>query len=164
MSRRSVWKHRNWLAPVHCNVLASAWSLTTAPCLPQEPNTHITPPCDSFLLIKEVSSCVQGWRVFAGVRRTQDGDALVRDGPAPAPSSASASTGAGQIVPVIMDVTSDELVATAMQVIGAQLRESGSNLRGLVNNAGKGVFLPLEVSWWTGVRTGGRVPFKHSLN
>ncbi len=131
---------------MHCNVLAPAGSLTTAPSLPQQPITHRTPPCDSFLFIQDESYCVQGWRVFAGVRRTQDGDALVRDGPAPAPSSASSSTGGGQIVPVIMDVTSDESVATAMQVIGAQLRESGSNLRGLVNNAGKGVFLPLEVS------------------
>ncbi|GLC34253.1 hypothetical protein PLESTF_000823500 [Pleodorina starrii] len=71
----------------------------------------------------------KGWQVFAGVRRDADGEALVREDPS--------------VVPVILDVMSDASTAAAVAEVAAQL--SGRNLSGLVNNAGKGVFMPIEL-------------------
>ncbi|EFJ47135.1 hypothetical protein VOLCADRAFT_105200 [Volvox carteri f. nagariensis] len=71
----------------------------------------------------------KGWQVFAGVRRDTDGDALVKADPS--------------VVPVMLDVTSDASTAAAVAEVSRHL--AGRNLSGLVNNAGKGVFLPLEL-------------------
>ncbi|PNG99133.1 D-beta-hydroxybutyrate dehydrogenase, mitochondrial, partial [Tetrabaena socialis] len=68
-------------------------------------------------------------QVFAGVRREVDGEALVRLAPS--------------IVPVLLDVTSCASTAAAVAVVASKLE--GRNLSGLVNNAGKGVFMPLEL-------------------
>ncbi|MBI5776506.1 MAG: SDR family oxidoreductase [Nitrospirae bacterium] len=71
-----------------------------------------------------------GYRVFAGVRRPPDGDAL----------KAKASA---RLTPVLLDVTDvasiDRAVETVKQVVGSV------GLAGLVNNAGIGVGGPLEV-------------------
>ncbi len=71
----------------------------------------------------------RGWRVFAGVRREEDGDALV--------AKARAA-----ITPVILDVTCKEHIEAAVN----RVRESvGANgLHGLFNNAGIAVGGPLE--------------------
>ena len=71
----------------------------------------------------------EGWRVFAGVRRQEDGDAL------------RAKT-SDRLIPLILDVTSGEQIALAM----ARAREcvGDAGLQGLVNNAGIGVGGPLE--------------------
>jgi NAD(P)-dependent dehydrogenase (short-subunit alcohol dehydrogenase family) len=69
-----------------------------------------------------------GWKVFAGVRRDEDGEALRVD------SSA-------RLAPVILDVTdADQIAAAAERIAG----ESGGGLNGLVNNAGVAVPGPLE--------------------
>jgi NAD(P)-dependent dehydrogenase (short-subunit alcohol dehydrogenase family) len=62
-----------------------------------------------------------GWRVFAGVRRDEDAAALDREG-------------AGAIVSVRLDVTSDEQAAAACRRVAAEVGAEG--LGALVNNAG----------------------------
>ncbi|GIL53596.1 hypothetical protein Vafri_9210 [Volvox africanus] len=71
----------------------------------------------------------KGWQVFAGVRREIDGAALLQQDP--------------NVVPLILDVSSDASTAAALAEVSRQLGER--NLSGLVNNAGKGVFMPLEL-------------------
>ncbi|KAG2437044.1 hypothetical protein HYH02_011307 [Chlamydomonas schloesseri] len=73
----------------------------------------------------------KNWQVFAGVRKESDGAALVAE---------SAS-----IEPVLLDVTSTQSVRAAVAEVKERLAPSGRNLSGLVNNAGKGVFMPLEL-------------------
>jgi len=71
----------------------------------------------------------RGWRVFAGVRKTQDGEALTAQaGP--------------NITPVLLDVTQPESITGAEKEICAQVGEAG--LHGLVNNAGIAIGGPLE--------------------
>lgn len=71
----------------------------------------------------------QGHRVFAGVRKTSDGERL----------RAGAS---GRLQPIVVDVTDAALIARARAVIEQQL--GGAGLDGLVNNAGVAVAAPLE--------------------
>jgi NAD(P)-dependent dehydrogenase (short-subunit alcohol dehydrogenase family) len=70
-----------------------------------------------------------GYRVFAGVRRGEDGRALACRG--------------RDIVPVILDVTDERSVEEAAQVVGRMTGRAG--LHGLVNNAGLIVQGPLEL-------------------
>jgi NAD(P)-dependent dehydrogenase (short-subunit alcohol dehydrogenase family) len=70
-----------------------------------------------------------GFRVFAGVRRPEDGEALRADS-------------SGAIEPLLLDVTDqDQIEAAATRVHDA----SGGRLAGLVNNAGIAVGGPLEI-------------------
>lgn len=71
----------------------------------------------------------QGFHVFAGVRKVEDGAAL------------QAQAGAS-LTPVLLDVTVGEQIAAAAQQIGATV--GGAGLYGLVNNAGMAVPAPLE--------------------
>jgi NAD(P)-dependent dehydrogenase (short-subunit alcohol dehydrogenase family) len=66
----------------------------------------------------------KGWRVFAGVRRDDDGERLRKES-------------GGIIEPVIIDVTNAEQIAAAVDQIGG-------SLDALVNNAGIGVGGPVE--------------------
>jgi NAD(P)-dependent dehydrogenase (short-subunit alcohol dehydrogenase family) len=68
-----------------------------------------------------------GWRVFAGVRKQEDADAL-------------AAAGSERLLPLILDVTDPQQIAAAAERIGAD----GGTLHGLVNNAGIAVPGPLE--------------------
>jgi NAD(P)-dependent dehydrogenase (short-subunit alcohol dehydrogenase family) len=70
-----------------------------------------------------------GYRVFAGVRRAEDGDAL-------------RSAASSRLTPVHIDVTDRASIAAAADSVRQQLADSG--LRGLVNNAGVGIGGPLE--------------------
>jgi NAD(P)-dependent dehydrogenase (short-subunit alcohol dehydrogenase family) len=70
-----------------------------------------------------------GFRVYAGVRRDEDGAALIRH------------AGDG-VVPVILDVTREEEIAAAAARIGEETGERG--LQALVNNAGVAIAGPLE--------------------
>ncbi len=63
----------------------------------------------------------EGYRVFAGVRRLSDGQAL-------------RELGSERIVPLLLDVTDAEAIATAASEVEAAV--GGSGLVGLVNNAG----------------------------
>jgi NAD(P)-dependent dehydrogenase (short-subunit alcohol dehydrogenase family) len=69
-----------------------------------------------------------GMQVFAGVRRTSDGDAL--------------SDGRPRITPLIIDVTDAGTIAKAQATVTDAVGARG--LDGLVNNAGIGVGGPLE--------------------
>ncbi len=71
----------------------------------------------------------KGWKVFAGVRKATDGEALV-------------SEVGGTVVPVILDVTDTGSVTQAVEQIG---EETGGRLHGLVNNAGVYHGAPLEM-------------------
>lgn len=70
-----------------------------------------------------------GFRVFAGVRKESDGQALKKE----------AST---KLTPIFLDVTGDDSIAAAMDTVA---KETGGELYGLVNNAGLSLNGPLEL-------------------
>src|SRR6185503_17646090 len=70
-----------------------------------------------------------GFRVFAGVRKPADGEALQRQA-------------SDRLTPILIDVTDAASIATAADTVAAFVGEAG--LAGLVNNAGIGVAGPLE--------------------
>jgi NAD(P)-dependent dehydrogenase (short-subunit alcohol dehydrogenase family) len=69
------------------------------------------------------------FRVFGGVRDSNSGAALEEDS-------------GGRVVPVLLDVTSTDLIASAVEELTAATE--GLGLAGLVNNAGIAVAGPLE--------------------
>lgn len=71
----------------------------------------------------------RGWRVFAGVRRMEDGHRLEE-------------MTSGILVPVLLDVTQADLIAAALAQVRETVGERG--LHGLINNAGIAVGGPLE--------------------
>jgi NAD(P)-dependent dehydrogenase (short-subunit alcohol dehydrogenase family) len=76
-----------------------------------------------------------GFRVFAGVRRNEDGERLRADS-------------SGAITPVILDVTDSASIAAAAETVSRALDAAGqgaAGLYGLVNNAGIAVAGPLEM-------------------
>ncbi|MEO8898959.1 MAG: SDR family oxidoreductase [Candidatus Dormibacter sp.] len=70
-----------------------------------------------------------GLRVFAGVRRTEDGEELRRDA-------------INRLTPLRLDVTDSADVARAAEIVGEAVRDS--RLVGIVNNAGIAVAGPVE--------------------
>jgi NAD(P)-dependent dehydrogenase (short-subunit alcohol dehydrogenase family) len=70
-----------------------------------------------------------GWRVFATVRREEDGEEL----------RARASD---RLLPLLLDVTDAAQISVAVERISAEVE--GVGLHGLVNNAGIAVMAPLE--------------------
>lgn len=74
----------------------------------------------------------RGFRTFAGVRRSEDGAALV----------AAAGPVAASLVPLLLDVTDSASLAAAADTVR---REAGGGLFGLVNNAGITVAGPIEL-------------------
>src|SRR5579864_3753152 len=70
-----------------------------------------------------------GLRVFAGVRKPQDGENLKRDG-------------GDRLTPLILDVTDGASVKSAAAEVASHL--NGAGLAGLVNVAGIGMSGPLE--------------------
>ena len=71
-----------------------------------------------------------GYHVFAGVRKPADGAAL-------------AEAAAGDVTPVSLNVTDAQQITSAVGLIAGHVGDAG--LAGLVNNAGIGVFGPLEL-------------------
>ena len=88
-----------------------------------------------------------GYHVFAGVRKPADGAALARDAAGGAGLAGGAAGGAGdaagELTPLLLDVTDAAQIAAASQAIASHAPDAG--LAGLVNNAGIGVFGPLEL-------------------
>lgn len=75
--------------------------------------------------------CALGWRVFAGVRKIEDGDALKRKvGPR------------GEVIPLLIDVVDVKSIESAAAQVAEIVGDKG--LQGLVNNAGIVVAAPLE--------------------
>lgn len=72
-----------------------------------------------------------GFRVYAGVRRDEDGASLRRDG------------GDG-VRPILLDVTRDEQIEAAEETIAAEV--GGDGIWGLVNNAGIAILGPMETT------------------
>jgi NAD(P)-dependent dehydrogenase (short-subunit alcohol dehydrogenase family) len=70
-----------------------------------------------------------GFRVFAGVRKAADGEALKRET-------------SDRLVPIVLDITDAAAIAAAAETVAAATGEAG--LAGLVNNAGIAVVGPLE--------------------
>ena len=70
-----------------------------------------------------------GFRVFAGVRRPEDGAALARQM-------------SPRLTPIIIDVTDEASIAAAVETVSAAVGDAG--LAGLVNNAGIAIAAPLE--------------------
>jgi NAD(P)-dependent dehydrogenase (short-subunit alcohol dehydrogenase family) len=70
----------------------------------------------------------RGWQVFAGVRREEDAAML-------------AASDSERLAPLVLDVTSPEQIAAAVERVSA---ECENGLHGLVNNAGIAVPGPLE--------------------
>ncbi len=68
-----------------------------------------------------------GWKVFAGVRREEDAEAL-------------RAAGTANLSPLLLDVTDAEQIAAAAATIAAE----PGGLSGLVNNAGVAIPSPLE--------------------
>ncbi|WP_018148674.1 SDR family oxidoreductase [Henriciella marina] len=71
----------------------------------------------------------QGWKVFAGVRKQEDADALKKADP--------------RIEPLMLDVTKREDVDAAVETVSKAL--NGAKLAGLVNNAGIASMGPLAL-------------------
>lgn len=71
----------------------------------------------------------KGFRVFAGVRKTVDGDAL-------------RAAGSDRLTPVLLDVTDPAAIESAAQRIASEIGDAG--LSGLVNNAGTTFPCPVE--------------------
>ena len=70
------------------------------------------------------------FRVFAGVRKRADGEAL----------QAQSSS---KLTPIQLDVTNSHEIAAALKTVAGEVGDAG--LTGLVNNAGIGVVGPLEI-------------------
>lgn len=70
-----------------------------------------------------------GWQVWAGVRRLQDGESLIR-------------SSTGHITPVVLDVTRADTIDAARQMIEVR----AGRLDALVNNAGVAFSGPLEAT------------------
>ena len=70
-----------------------------------------------------------GFRVFAGVRREADSEALKRKA-------------SDRLIPIFLDITEASSIAAAVDVVAAAVGEAG--LSGLVNNAGVVIAGPLE--------------------
>lgn len=71
----------------------------------------------------------EGWRVFAGIRREEDAAAL-------------REMASERLLPLMLDITDSGQVAAAAKQVSEAVGNAG--LDGLVNNAGIGVFGPLE--------------------
>jgi NAD(P)-dependent dehydrogenase (short-subunit alcohol dehydrogenase family) len=71
-----------------------------------------------------------GCHVYAGVRKPADGAAL-------------AEAAAGELTPLLLDVTDPAQITSATEAIAGHVGDAG--LAGLVNNAGIGIFGPLEL-------------------
>jgi NAD(P)-dependent dehydrogenase (short-subunit alcohol dehydrogenase family) len=77
-----------------------------------------------------------GWRVFAGLRDgTAGANGAADSAPAEAPRGAATATagGAGEVVPLALDVTDADQVSAAVESISSQ---TGGVLHGVVHNAG----------------------------
>jgi len=81
----------------------------------------------------------EGWRVFAGVRRDEDGESLRKES-------------LDRIIPIRLDVTNSLSIETSARRVEEAVGDSG--LDGLVNNAGIGFGGPIEFTNLDQMRAG----------
>ncbi len=81
----------------------------------------------------------EGWRVFAGVRRDEDGESLRKES-------------LDRIIPIRLDVTNSLSIETSARKVEEAVGDSG--LDGLVNNAGIGFGGPIEFTNLDQMRAG----------
>ncbi|KAJ9527708.1 hypothetical protein QJQ45_025984 [Haematococcus lacustris] len=117
----------------------------TSRCWPQQ---------RTFAGVRRARRPVQGWLVFAGVRRATDGDALQQQ--LVGARGQAGREAPGSITPVLLDVTCPESISKAATQVRACLAALGdqpagqpgpplpAQLSALVNNAGKVTLAPLE--------------------
>jgi NAD(P)-dependent dehydrogenase (short-subunit alcohol dehydrogenase family) len=98
-----------------------------------------------------------GWTVLAGVRDPAAGESLIEEGPAAdatgrpaaAGQAAEPAPGAGRLIPLTLDVTDAEQIARAAHAVdeltGQPEGPGTGRLDALVNNAGIGIYGPLEL-------------------
>jgi len=98
-----------------------------------------------------------GFTVYAGVRKTEDGENVVKQ--------ASQKKVSGKIVPIILDVTDESHIQKAFKTISEHVSSSRLPFVALVNNAGISDLCPLEamptdvaknmfeVNYWGAIRT-----------
>jgi NAD(P)-dependent dehydrogenase (short-subunit alcohol dehydrogenase family) len=72
----------------------------------------------------------EGFQVFAGVRKSSDGDALKK-------------ASSGRLIPIILDVTESESITKALETVS---KKTNGELYGLMNNAGVSNGAPVEVT------------------
>ncbi|OBA88565.1 short-chain dehydrogenase/reductase [Mycobacteriaceae bacterium 1482268.1] len=72
-----------------------------------------------------------GWHVYAGVRRSDDGTALIR------------ASRSGNITPLVLDITASDQISAAVKTVSQHVGPPGLNA--LVDNAGIGVTSPMEL-------------------
>jgi len=84
----------------------------------------------------------KGILVFAGVRKDQDAEALQNECKYPE-----------NVVPFIADVSDEEQLLKAAEVIKGELEKSDKKLLALVNNAGYGYYSPIETASQKKMRT-----------
>jgi NAD(P)-dependent dehydrogenase (short-subunit alcohol dehydrogenase family) len=84
-----------------------------------------------------------GYHVYAGVRKPAHATALEQAANEQATPGRAARGRTGELTPLLLDVTNSGQIAAAADTIAAHAGHAG--LTGLVNNAGIGVFGPLEI-------------------
>lgn len=99
------------------------------PSSPSTPTVVITGASTGIGKACALRLCERGWRVFAGVRKENDAEALLRES-------------GDNLLPLFLDVTDEENIRVAAATVMEAVGETG--LSGLVNNAGIAVSGPLE--------------------
>ncbi|CAF0797074.1 unnamed protein product [Didymodactylos carnosus] len=77
-----------------------------------------------------------GFTVFAGVRKKSDGEKI---------KELAGSSNASRIIPVILDITKSDEIKQSVETITQHLSNNNSKLLAIVNNAGYGEILPVEI-------------------
>ena len=99
----------------------------------------LSPMADRYVVVTGASTGIgraaalrldrEGWRVFAGVRKPADGEAL-------------AKAASGRLTPVELDVTDEAQIARVFEQVADSAGTDG--LAGVINNAGVGMGGPVE--------------------